>query len=106
MFKVVKEFKGSPDGCTVIEFKVGDKMSVEKHGQDLVNAALKEKWIVADKPQSPAKTPEQLKAEAVAKAQKKVDNLTKALEKAKTPESKAKVQQELDAANQALAALK
>jgi len=98
-FKVTKDFKGSPDGCTVIQFNVGDKMSVEKHGKDLVDLALKEKWIVAEKAAAP-KTPEQLKAEA----EKKVKDLEVALGKA-TDKNKPKVQAKLDAAKAELAKL-
>jgi enolase len=105
MYKVVKEFKGSPDGSAVILFKEGDKLSVEKHGQDLVDVALREKWVVAEKPSAPAKTEEQLKAEALKKAESKVANLTKALDNAK-PEKKAEIQTKLDVAKADLAKLK
>lgn len=100
MYKVIKDFQGSPDGANVIAFKVGDSMSPQKHGEELIKVALDEKWIVGDKPSAPAKTPEQLKAAA----QKKVDGLKKSLSKAK-PENKAKLQDELDKAIKALEAL-
>ncbi|MCB4811691.1 cytochrome P450 [Methylovorus menthalis] len=101
MYKVIKDFNGSPDGANVIAFKIGDSMSIQKHGEDLINVALAEKWIVADKPPASPKSPEQLKAAA----QKKVDGLTKSLSKAK-PENKAKLQEELDKAVKALEAFK
>lgn len=42
MFKVLTDWKGSPDGFTVIEYKPGQ--IVELH-PSLVDVALGEKWV-------------------------------------------------------------
>ena len=64
MYKVVKEFKGSPDGHTVILFKEGDDFT-EKG--DLLKVALEQGWIVED---NTAEAEAAAKAQAEAEAQK------------------------------------
>ncbi len=48
--KVLKDFKGSPNGFTVIEFKVGDDF---EHEGDLLEVALNEKWVEPIKAKEP-----------------------------------------------------
>lgn len=42
---VQKDFKGSPDGHTVIQFVKGEEVAYAKLGDDLAKVALDEKWI-------------------------------------------------------------
>lgn len=42
MYKVIKDFKGSPDGMRVIAFAKGDDFT---HEGDLLKVALAEKWV-------------------------------------------------------------
>lgn len=42
---VQKDFKGSPDGHTVIQFVKGEEVAHAKLGDDLAKVALDEKWI-------------------------------------------------------------
>jgi hypothetical protein len=42
MYKVLKEFKGTEDGFTVIEFKVGEEVPL---GAALAAVALEEQWV-------------------------------------------------------------
>lgn len=63
-YEVIKEFKGSPDGHTVITYKVGDEVSEETMGADLLKVALEEKWVA-----KPKNNKAKAKAEAEAKAQ-------------------------------------
>lgn len=45
-FEVIKDFKGSPDGCTVRHFEMGEIVKEYEFGkQDLCKVALREKWI-------------------------------------------------------------
>lgn len=67
-YKVVKEFRGSPDGHTVITFKVGDDVDEGEMGADLLKVALDEKWVAKSKP-SKAEAKAQAEAEAQAKAE-------------------------------------
>lgn len=45
-FNVLKDFKGSPDGHTVIEYKKGETAELEG---DLAKVALEEKWVKPSK---------------------------------------------------------
>jgi hypothetical protein len=45
MFKVLKDWKGSPDGFTVIEYKEGEIVDLHP---TLVDVALGEKWVERD----------------------------------------------------------
>lgn len=42
MFKVLTDWKGSPDGFTVIQYKAGQKVDLHP---TLVAVALAEKWV-------------------------------------------------------------
>lgn len=42
MFKVLKDFKGSPDGYTVIDYAAGSKVDLVP---SLADVAVKEKWV-------------------------------------------------------------
>lgn len=42
MFKVLKDWKGSPDGFTVIEYKSGQIVDLHP---SLIDVALGEKWV-------------------------------------------------------------
>ena len=42
MFKVLKDFKGSPDGYTVVEYAAGTEVDL---APDLAQVAVKEKWV-------------------------------------------------------------
>lgn len=42
MFKVLKDWKGSPDGFTVIKYKTGQIVDLHP---TLVDVALGEKWV-------------------------------------------------------------
>lgn len=61
MFKVLKDFKGSPDGMAVIEYKAGEEVDLVPA---LAEVAVKEKWV---KPVPKTKTKAELDAEAAAK---------------------------------------
>lgn len=59
-FNVLKDFKGSPDGHTVIEYKKGETAEMEG---DLAKVALEEKWV---KPSKSAEKDAKAKTEAAA----------------------------------------
>ena len=42
MFKVLKDWKGSPDGFTVIHYKAGETVNLH---HSLVDVALNESWV-------------------------------------------------------------
>lgn len=42
MFEVIKDFKGSPDGCTVIQYQKGEVVEIV---DSLAEVALAEKWV-------------------------------------------------------------
>lgn len=44
-YNVQRDFKGSPDGHTVIQFAKGEEVAHAKLGDDLAKVALEEKWI-------------------------------------------------------------
>jgi hypothetical protein len=46
-YKVTEDFKGSPNGHTVIQFKKGEEFT---HQGDLLEVALKEGWVKSDAP--------------------------------------------------------
>lgn len=54
MFKVLKDFKGSPDGFTVIQYAAGAEVDL---APDLAKVALKEKWV-KELPAKPKPDPE------------------------------------------------
>jgi len=51
MYKVIKSFRGSPDGCRVIDFGQGESL-VENTNfpADLIEVALAEGWVKEVKP--------------------------------------------------------
>ena len=56
MYKVIKDFRGSPDGCRVIDYKKGQKLDIDTDfSQDLCDVALMEKWVVEIKSKKTAK---------------------------------------------------
>jgi|GEM_PF-5279351 len=61
-FIVKKQFKGSPNGRTVIDFEIGDSFDPVKMGQSLTSAAIKDGSI--------AKAAEKKPVEKKAKAKK------------------------------------
>ena len=51
MYKVIKDFSGSPDGCRVIEYETGQILNVgTDFSADLVEVALAEQWVIEQKP--------------------------------------------------------
>ena len=55
MYKVLKDFTGSPDGCRVIDYTVGQELEVNTNfSADLAQAALAEGWVTEAK-KAPAK---------------------------------------------------
>lgn len=75
-YEIIKPFKGSPDGYTIIDFKQGDTVDHAEMGDSLVKAALAEKWIkpskAADKEaKAKAKAEAEARANAEAEADKK-----------------------------------
>ncbi len=55
MYRVIKDFPGSPDGCRVIQFKEGDILTVgTDFSTDLMEAVVAEGWVVEHDPK-PAK---------------------------------------------------
>ena len=51
MYKILKTFRGSPDGCRVLSYYEGDTLSVSvDFPQDLIDVALVEKWAQKVKP--------------------------------------------------------
>lgn len=70
-YEVIKDFKGSPDGHTILAFTKGEEVEHDKLGDDLVKVALDEKWIKTSKAAEKRAKEEaeaKLKAEAAAKA--------------------------------------
>ena len=46
MYKVLKDFKGSPDGCRVIQYTKGQMLEEgADFSRDLAEVALNEKWV-------------------------------------------------------------
>lgn len=56
MYKVIKDFKGSNDGFTILQFTSDELVDEEKLGADLLKVALAEKWVLAVKGKKPAAT--------------------------------------------------
>ncbi len=45
-YKVLEDFRGSPDGCRVIEYKKGQILTEgTEFSSDLANAVLAEGWV-------------------------------------------------------------
>ncbi len=59
MYKIIKDFPGSPDGCKVIDYKAGDTYTIgSDFSADLAAVAVREKWAIeveSDKPDKPAR---------------------------------------------------
>lgn len=68
MYKVIKDFKGSPDGYTVIQYLEGQEVELSLA---LADVALKEKW--AKKLPIKAREDAEAQAKAEAQAQAKAD---------------------------------
>lgn len=64
MYRVIKDFKGSPDGCRVIEFTEGQILTIgEDFSNSLMEAVVVEGWVVAhDQKPAPAKKSAKKKA--------------------------------------------
>lgn len=62
MFKVLKDFKGSPDGFTVIQYAKDQEVDL---APALADVALKEKWV-KPQPPKPAPKPQPQPAEILA----------------------------------------
>ena len=47
MYKVIKDFRGSPDGCRVIDYEKGQKLDIDTDSsQAHCEVAVMEKWVV------------------------------------------------------------
>ncbi len=94
MYKVIKDFKGSPDGIEVIEYKEGDKVDLVP---DLADVAIKEKWVkpIAEKVTAPKVTTDPLADEIAA--------LESAIELASTVDEADELKSQLDAKRAELA---
>lgn len=44
-YEIIKTFKGSPDGSTVVDFQAGETATEKELGPELVKAAQAEGWI-------------------------------------------------------------
>ena len=66
MFKVLKDFKGSPDGFTVVEYAAGTEVDL---APELAQVAVKEKWV-KELPAKPKPDPEAERRAAEAAATK------------------------------------
>ena len=64
MFKILKDFKGSPDGYTVIDYVAGSKVDL---APSLAEVAVKEKWA-KELPPEPKADPEAERRAAEEKA--------------------------------------
>lgn len=64
MYKVLKDFKGSPDGYTVVEYVAGTEVDL---APDLAKVAVKEKWV-KELPAKPKPDPEAERRAAEEKA--------------------------------------
>lgn len=60
-YEVMQDFKGSPDGHTVIQFTKGGEIDHADLGDDLAGVALSEKWV---KPSKAAEKESKAKAKA------------------------------------------
>jgi hypothetical protein len=56
MYKVIKSFDGSPNGCDVNHYEKGEVLDHSAFGDSLVEVALKEKWIEAHEAKKTKKT--------------------------------------------------
>jgi len=46
MYEVLIDFKGSPDGCRVIEYEKGQELTIgADFSTDLAEVALAERWV-------------------------------------------------------------
>lgn len=63
MHIILQDFKGSPNGYDVIEYKKGDEVELPA---SLVDVALENKWAKAKKPAAPAKAKPAAPAEVAA----------------------------------------
>src|SRR5574340_380925 len=66
-YEVMQDFKGSPDGHTVIQFTKGSEIDHAELGDDLASVALSQKWV---KPSKAAEKEAKAKAKAEAEAQR------------------------------------
>lgn len=96
MFKVLKDFKGSPDGIVVIQYTAGDEVELVP---SLAEVAVKEKWvkeIPAPKPRPPEpRQPDPLIAE--------IEAIAAAIQDATDPAQAAELQLQLEAKQAELA---
>lgn len=76
-YKILKDFKGSPDGCRVIDFKAGQIVTEgSNYSADLANVAITEKWAIKIEPKAEpgdGSTPSTVKELKAALAELKVD---------------------------------
>lgn len=104
-YDVLQDFKGSPDGHTVIQFTKGSEIDHADMGDDLAGVAVSEKWVkLSNAAEKEAKEKAKAEAEAKAKAEAEVAALQKRLETAPA-EEKGSVQAAIDAAKKKLAGL-
>ena len=56
MYKVIKDFMGSPDGCRVLAYEKGQEYEISTNfSEDLRDVALTEGWVVEAEAKKPAK---------------------------------------------------
>lgn len=69
-YEIIKSFKGSSDGYTIVDYQQGETKDHAEMGDSLVKAALAEKWI---KPSKAADKEAKAKAKAEAEARAKAE---------------------------------
>lgn len=89
-YEVIQDFKGSPDGHTVIQFTKGSEIDRAELGDDLAGVALAEKWVKPSKSaekeakakakeKAQAEEAERIKAQSIAALQAEIDQLNAGL---------------------------
>lgn len=114
-YEVIQDFKGSPDGHTVIQFAKDSEIDHAVMGDSLAAVALEEKWVKEIKPSKKgAKDDASTKAAAEAAAQREasivalqseIDQLVAQRNAATTEDDKAKLDAEIEAKQGELDAL-
>lgn len=84
MYKVIKSFKGSPNGFDVVEFLAGTTVSEAELPADLAKVAIREKWV--EKPKGAKSEAAEAKA-AIKALQDEIGALQNALAEASEADS-------------------
>lgn len=104
-YDIIKSFKGSPDGCLVVQYNEGDK-DVEMT-DSLAQVALAEKWVKpskSSKKDAELAVKEEKRQEKIASLQSEIAELEELFEQLPESEKKSTMEQ-IDVLKQELASI-